>query len=110
MSDLVRLTNRECAVLLRLAIGETFKGAATYLHVAPSTAKRLAQNAYAKLDVSDMNAAVAIHGFHKDSRGRSCYVLPRPLPEAEMRDALAMIRAFKDRGWDVHRSSARHPK
>ena len=103
----VRLTNRECGVLLRLAIGETFKGAAAYLQVAPTTAKRFAQNAYVKLGVVDMDSALAVHGFHKESRGRSCYVLPRPLPEAEMREALANIRAFKDRGWDVHRSSRR---
>ena len=85
------LSPLECAVLLRLAEGESFKWIASRMMVKPSTAETAAKRAYDKLGAKNRYEAVALHGTHK----------PRPSQQCNIRkghDAVMQVLAMRQLG------------
>ena len=68
------LTPRECEVVGRLALGESFKWIAYAMGIKTSTATEFARKAYRKLGARDRFEAVALHPRHKPTPSRMCHV------------------------------------
>jgi len=70
---MIRLSPQECAVLVRLAKGESFKWIATVEFTTETAARQAAHRAYLKLGVHSATEAVQIH-HHRRHPSRGCFV------------------------------------